>query len=138
MRLHTSIGPAEASLSAVAEEAGVRRLTLYRHFPTRDELFAACMGHWRAIHAPPDVDAWRATHGLLLRARRALQELYEWYEQNGDDLGVVGHDDGGTSAATRPAPKVVATPTAPSPASACAVNRSTARPRTRRSTARSR
>ena len=30
------------------------RLTLYRHFAGRDELFAACMSHWRAAHPPPD------------------------------------------------------------------------------------
>ena len=32
VRLHTSIGPSEASMSAVADEAGVTRVTLYRHF----------------------------------------------------------------------------------------------------------
>lgn len=92
VRLHTTIGPAETSLSAVAEEAGVTRLTLYRHFATRDELFAACMGHWRAIHAPPDVDAWRAIRGLLPRARRALLELYDWYGRNGGDLYPIYRD----------------------------------------------
>ena len=92
VRLHTTIGPAETSLSAVAEEAGVTPLTLYRHFATRDELFAACMGHWRAIHAPPDVDAWRAIRGLLPRARRALLELYDWYGRNGGDLYPIYRD----------------------------------------------
>ena len=48
MRLHTTVGPSETSFAAVAEAAGVTRLTLYRHFAGRDELFAACMSHWRA------------------------------------------------------------------------------------------
>jgi AcrR family transcriptional regulator len=34
-------GPAQASLEAVAREAGVGIGTLYRHFPTREALFEA-------------------------------------------------------------------------------------------------
>lgn len=92
VRLHTTIGPAEASLSAVAEEAGVTRLTLYRHFATRDDLFAACMSHWRALHPRPDPDSWRVIPTLEGRARRALEELYGWYRENGDDLYPIYHD----------------------------------------------
>jgi len=92
VRLHTTVGPSEASLSAVAEEAGVTRLTLYRHFPTRDQLFAACMGHWRSLHPPPDPDAWRRIPAFDVRARRALQELYAWYRQNGGDLYPIYRD----------------------------------------------
>jgi len=36
-----SVGGAEASLEAVARQAGVGIGTLYRHFPTRDDLFEA-------------------------------------------------------------------------------------------------
>ena len=76
VRLHTSIGPSRASMSAVADKAGVTRVTLYRHFPSMDELFTACMTDWRALHPPPDVERWRAIPGLRAAAadgaRRAL------------------------------------------------------------------
>ena len=35
VRLHTSVGPSETSFPAVAQAAGVTRLTLYRHFASR-------------------------------------------------------------------------------------------------------
>ena len=84
--LHTTVGPSETSFAAVAEAAGVTRLTLYRHFATREELFAACMSHWRAAHPPPDVDAWRRIRSFEARLRLAVDELYRWYAENGDDL----------------------------------------------------
>ena len=40
--LHEELGPAHTSISAVAEHAGVRRSTVYRHFPDDEALFAAC------------------------------------------------------------------------------------------------
>ena len=33
MELHGTVGPARTSISAIAERAGVRRSTVYRHFP---------------------------------------------------------------------------------------------------------
>jgi AcrR family transcriptional regulator len=86
IRLHTTIGPANTSIAAIADEAGVTRLTVYRHFPTLDELFVACRGHWRNQHRPPDITAWGAIHSLEERAHQAFRELYEWYSDNSDDL----------------------------------------------------
>ena len=40
-----STGGAQASLEAVAREAGVGIGTLYRHFPTREALFEAVYRH---------------------------------------------------------------------------------------------
>jgi AcrR family transcriptional regulator len=92
VRLHTSIGPSQASMSAVAEMAGVTRVTLYRHFPSMDELFSACMTHWRALHPPPDVERWRAIPGFERRLRMALDELYRWYARNSADLYPIYRD----------------------------------------------
>ena len=58
--LHEELGPARTSISAIAERAGVRRSTVYRHFPDEDALFAACSTHWRATNPPPDPGAWAA------------------------------------------------------------------------------
>src|SRR6266508_2461317 len=92
VHLHTTVGPANTSISTVAEEAGVTRLTVYRHFPDIEELFAACHGHWFDLHLPPDVAAWRAIPDLEARARRALGELYGWYRNNADDLYPINRD----------------------------------------------
>ena len=100
VRLHTSVGPSETSFAAVADEAGVTRLTLYRHFSSRDELFAACMSHWRAQHPPPDVDAWRSERSFERRLRRAVDELYGWYAKNSDDLYPLYRDAAFTPDAT--------------------------------------
>src|SRR4051812_50061883 len=51
--LHEEVGPAQTSISAIAERAGVRRSTVYRHFPDEEALFAACSSHWRAAEPPP-------------------------------------------------------------------------------------
>ena len=39
--LHEELGPAQTSISKIAERAGVRRSTVYRHFPDEDAPFAA-------------------------------------------------------------------------------------------------
>lgn len=101
MRLHTTIGPSRASISAVAQEAGVTRVTLYRHFSSSDELFAACMGHWRSLHPPPDPRAWSGIANFTPRVRRALSELYGWYAANSDDLFPIYRDAAFTPASNR-------------------------------------
>ena len=101
VRLHTSIGPSATSMSAVADEAGVTRLTLYRHFPSKDELFGACMGHWRSLHPPPDPDRWRAIPTFEARVRRALDDLYGWFSENGDDLYPIYRDAAYTPASNQ-------------------------------------
>lgn len=92
VRLHTTIGPSETSLSAVAAEAGVTRLTLYRHFASKDELFQACMSHWRSLHLPPDTGAWTAITPFDARVQRALRDLYAWYDDTGDELYPIYRD----------------------------------------------
>ena len=93
IRLHTTIGPANTTISNVAEEAGVTRLTVYRHFADLDVLFDACRGHWLATHPPPDPAIWRAIDDLETRARSALGLLYGWYRENADDLLPINRDE---------------------------------------------
>jgi len=91
-RLHTTIGPANTSIAGIAEEAGVTRLTVYRHFPDFDGLFAACRAHWRADNPPPDARAWVAVDGFGPRARQALTELYAWYRAKAEALFPIYRD----------------------------------------------
>lgn len=83
--LHTTVGPARTSLAAVAEHAGVQRHTLYAHFPSRRELFAACSAHWEARHPFPDTSGWTTLED-------ALPALYGWYERVEDDLALFRGD----------------------------------------------
>ena len=77
--LHQELGPARTSISAVAEHAGVRRSTVYRHFPDDEALFDACSSHWRAANPPPDLHAWSAIEEPAERTRAALRALYAFY-----------------------------------------------------------
>ncbi len=77
--LHQELGPARTSISAVAERAGVRRSTVYRHFPDEEALFGACSSHWRAANPPPDPRAWAAIEDPRERTETALRELYAFY-----------------------------------------------------------
>jgi AcrR family transcriptional regulator len=79
--LHEELGPARTSISAVAERAGVRRSTVYRHFPDDEALFDACSSHFRAAHPPPDAGAWAAVADPAGRAETALRELYAFYRR---------------------------------------------------------
>lgn len=79
--LHGTIGPARTSMSAVAARAGVRRSTLYRHFPDEAALFAACSSHWAAQHPLPALEVWARIRDPELRLRTALGELYGFYER---------------------------------------------------------
>lgn len=92
MRLHTSIGPANTTISAVATEANVTRVTVYRHFPDEEHLFLACSGHWAQLHPPPDPTSWEEISGLEVRSRRALTEMYRWFRDNDSDLYPIMRD----------------------------------------------
>ena len=81
VELHGTLGPARTTMSAVAENAGVRRSTLYRHFPDEEALFAACSSHWRAANPPPDPSSWAAIADADQRLRVALGELYADYRR---------------------------------------------------------
>jgi AcrR family transcriptional regulator len=77
--LHEELGPARTSISAVADRAGVRRSTVYRHFPDEEALFEACSSHWRAANPPPDPRAWAAIEDPAERTETALRELYAFF-----------------------------------------------------------
>src|SRR6266516_3530166 len=72
--LHGSVGPSRTSISAVAAHAGVRRSTVYRHFPDEAALFDACSAHWRAANPYPDLDDWARIEDPHERLRVALGE----------------------------------------------------------------
>jgi len=79
--LHEQVGPRNTTISALAERAGVQRLTVYRHFPDDQALFAACSAHWFGLNPPPDGRAWRNLADPAARSRAALGALYGYFRR---------------------------------------------------------
>jgi AcrR family transcriptional regulator len=92
LELHGTVGPSRTTLSAVAKRAGVERRTLYRHFPTEADLFAACSAYHFTANPWPDLRSWRATRDPELRLEQALDDLYAYYERTEPMLSNVLRD----------------------------------------------
>ena len=91
--LHTSVGPARTTISGIAERAGVERHTVYAHFPDDRTLYRACSTHWQAAHPLPGSEALAHIDEPIRRLRRALGEMYAWYESVEADLALFLRDD---------------------------------------------
>jgi AcrR family transcriptional regulator len=92
VRLHGTVGPARTTISAIAKDAGVQRATVYRHFPTQEDLFAACSAHFWAQHPPPDPAAWAMIEDPDARLAVALRELYRLYRDTAPMLERTSRD----------------------------------------------
>jgi AcrR family transcriptional regulator len=91
--LHGTLGPSRTSMSAIAEHAGVRRSTLYRHFPDEDAVFDACSAHWIEANPRPDPGAWAAIGDPAERLQVALSELYAYYRRTEGMLANLHRDE---------------------------------------------
>jgi AcrR family transcriptional regulator len=79
--LHLERGPAQTSINAIAERAGVNRVTVYRHFPDARTLLEACSAHARRLNPPPDLDHWRGIDDPRQRTEVALTQLYDYFRR---------------------------------------------------------
>lgn len=79
MHLHGTVGPAHTTITGIAERAEVTRLTVYRHFPDEEALFAACSSHWLSQQSPPDPERWGRLTDPEERLRAGLTDLYRFY-----------------------------------------------------------
>ena len=79
MALHEEIGPRAATISAIAEKAGVQRLTVYRHFADETEIFHACTTHWLDLNPLPDPATWAQIDDPADRFRAAIAAFYAYY-----------------------------------------------------------
>ena len=82
VELHGTIGPANTTVSAIAERAGVQRSTVYRHFEDEDAIYSACTSHWMARHPWPAFDRWLDIDDPVERLRVGLGDLYRYYADN--------------------------------------------------------
>ncbi|HVS42502.1 MAG TPA: TetR family transcriptional regulator [Candidatus Dormibacteraeota bacterium] len=79
VHLHGTLGPRATTVSAIAREAGVTRLTVYRHFPDESTLYGACTALWLSLQVPPDPAAWARIDDPARRLRAGLRDLYRFY-----------------------------------------------------------
>lgn len=93
VELHGTVGPARTTVTEIARRAGVSRMTVYNHFPTDRDLFAACSTHWGERNPLPDPAAWAEIPDPADRLATALRDLYAWYEQREGMLGNVLRDE---------------------------------------------
>lgn len=92
IQLHTTVGPARTTVSAIARRAGVQRLTVYRHFPQEEDLFRACVTQGWEWYPPPDPRAWSRIDDHERRLVVGLTELYGYYGRVGDAFLVLVDD----------------------------------------------
>jgi AcrR family transcriptional regulator len=79
VELHRTRGPANTTISEIAQRAGVNRLTVYNHFPDITGLLKACSRSWTERHPAPDATPWAQINDPQMRLRTALTELYGFY-----------------------------------------------------------
>ncbi len=92
VELHGTVGPSNSTITEVAKLAGVSRMTVYNHFPTEVDLFAACSSHWASQNPFPDPSRWTGVTEPSERLRSALEEMYGWYDSKQQMLGNVLRD----------------------------------------------
>jgi AcrR family transcriptional regulator len=99
--LHGSLGPAATTIAAIADQAQVTRLTVYRHFPDESALFDACSAHWLSQQQPPDPGAWAQIADPAERLRTGLADLYRFYRAGAGMLTHIYRDFGALPEAHR-------------------------------------
>jgi AcrR family transcriptional regulator len=92
MDLHETQGPANTSIKAVADRAGVQRLTVYRHFPDDTSLYQACTSHWLELNPPPDPGNWAGIESADERNCAALLAFCRYYRATADMWRVTYRD----------------------------------------------
>ena len=79
IELHQTIGPAQTTISEIAERARVGRVTVYRHFPDEPTLSRACSGQYFERHPFPDPGRWQKIADPVERLRTGLRETYAFH-----------------------------------------------------------
>ena len=78
--LHSTIGPAFATVALIADRAELPRQTVYRNFGTQVELFRSCIAFGLELHPLPDPNGWQSIADPGERLQVGLTQLYRWFE----------------------------------------------------------
>jgi AcrR family transcriptional regulator len=94
--LHTEQGIAATSWDDIAARAGVGVGTVYRHFPSLDELVPACGQISMQVVAPPDPQSVPAlfdgVDAPAERIERLVREAFAIYERGAPELRVIRNE----------------------------------------------
>jgi AcrR family transcriptional regulator len=94
--LHTEQGIAATSWDDIAARAGVGVGTVYRHFPTRDELVPACGAVVMEVIALPTPDESKAHFAGVAtreeRIERLVGQVYAIYERAAPELRAIRNE----------------------------------------------
>jgi AcrR family transcriptional regulator len=86
--LQERVGVPGTTISAVAEQAGVERLTVYRHFADETALLTAATTYYLKANPLPDPESWTDMADPELRLRSGLHATYAYHQQT---ERVIGH-----------------------------------------------
>jgi AcrR family transcriptional regulator len=92
VELHETVGGLNTTISAVAERAGVERLTVYRHFPDEWELARACVHHYYTLYPQPDPAGWQSIDDPEMCLRTALEIIYAYHRRTEAMSASAGRD----------------------------------------------
>lgn len=92
VELHSTLGPAQTTVSQIAERAGVQRHTYYAHFPEERDLFLACSGLAMERDPLPVAESWQELAPGRERIRHGLEQLYGWFRRNEQQAACVLRD----------------------------------------------
>lgn len=88
LALHNEQGVSATTLPEVARRADVALGTVYKHFPTVDDLVTACGGHVMALIKPPGPDIFVGIEALPDRIGKLVHELFAMYERGARQIAV--------------------------------------------------
>lgn len=92
MHLHGEVGPRSTTVSAIAERAGVERLTVYRHFTGEDEMFAACSHRYLELNPPPRPEDWAGETDPVARTQAGLAAIFAFFGRTAPMLSNIYRD----------------------------------------------
>lgn len=90
--LHGEVGPNAASISLIADRAGVQRHTVYAHFPDDLSLLMACSGFHLEQQPPPSPTEWEDLNDPEAILKAGISALYAWFSRNESIVGNVLRD----------------------------------------------
>lgn len=79
--LHTEKGVAATTFRDISARADVGIGTVYHHFPTYDDVIAACGNHTMMLARPPRPGLLEGVNGVADRVGVLVRELFAFYER---------------------------------------------------------
>jgi AcrR family transcriptional regulator len=88
LELHNEKGVVATSMQDIASRADVALHTVYRYFPTIDDVVAGCGQHVMALLDPPTPGVFAGVDDLSSRVRIMITQLFTMYERGARQIEV--------------------------------------------------